>query len=315
MSSKEPPSSATVVVCTFRRPESLQRTLGGLAGQADPGVSWDVVVVDNDEPPGAEGVVEAFRSTSPVAVTFVREPARGSAHARNRGIAEATGDVTVITDDDVVPAPGWLAALLDPILAGRADATGGRVVLDPSVPRPRWFRDDDVGAYLTHHVPSEVERPLARGEYLVTANCAFRREILARTGGFSTALGPRGSTQLVNDDVLIGRRFEESGGVIVHAPDALVVHELPRDRLSLRYVLRRAYLQGRSDWILDAEELRLRRWGGAFVPAYWWRDALVRRRRQGLASAEALVGLLCDVARGLGLLRELLGTPPWRSRT
>ena len=74
--------AVTVVVPTFRRPAGLAAALAGLAGQVDPGVPWDVLVVDND-PPGAS-VPDRF----PVPLRLVPEPTPGSAHARNRGIAE-----------------------------------------------------------------------------------------------------------------------------------------------------------------------------------------------------------------------------------
>src|SRR5437867_4013380 len=113
--------SATVVVCTFRRPAGLIRTLGGLAGQADPGLSWDVVVVDNDDQPGVAAAYATARPSLVVSVRLVHEARRGSAHARNRGIAESTGDIVAMLDDDVVPAPDWLSRLLEPIVHDRFD--------------------------------------------------------------------------------------------------------------------------------------------------------------------------------------------------
>ena len=156
-----PHVTATVVIPTFRRLDGLDRLLSSLVSMDDPGVPWDVLVVDNDDAPGAESVVERWRSR--LAVRHVRETARGSAHARNRGIADATGDLIVFVDDDVVPADGWLGALLAPILAGRCDATDGTVVLDPSVARPVWFDEEGLGAYLAAHTPTRSRaRPRRR---------------------------------------------------------------------------------------------------------------------------------------------------------
>src|SRR5207237_3418961 len=116
----------------------------------------------------------------------------GAAHARNRGIAEVGGTVTVFLDDDVVPEPGWLRALLAPIVAGRADGTGGRVVLDPAVPRPRWLDERGIGGFLTRFEPTEVEVPVGPREFVITANAAFATDVLRRTAGFDAELGPRG---------------------------------------------------------------------------------------------------------------------------
>ena len=304
----------TLILPTYRRPDGLGRALRGLAGQRDPGVTWEVVVIDNDDPPGAEDVFAAAERELPVPARYIREPIRGSAHARNRGIAEATGDIIVMMDDDVEPDPGWLALLIEPILAGRADGTGGRVVLDPQVKRPEWFDEVGIGGYLARWDLGSDERPLADAEIVVTSNCAYRRDILRRTGGFDPELGPRGTTPLVGDDALITRRFREQGGRVSWVPAALVVHELPCTRLNRRYLLRRAYAQGRSDWILNRSSHRARRFGGARVALSWLRIELGRRRIEGLGSPSTRFHLAADLARTAGALREAAALGSSRTR-
>lgn len=260
--------TATVVVPTFRRPDGLRRALTAVAEQVDPGVPWDLLVVDNDDPPGAASAFADGTTGFPVPARLTREPRRGASAARNRGLAEATGDIVVFLDDDVVPAADWLRELVAPIVHGRCDGTGGRVVLDPSVPRPRWFDEPGLGPYLAAHDPTPAERPVARGEYVITASAAFRADLLRATGGFDTELGPRDGVQLVNDDVALGDAFVAAGGRLHHVPNAVVVHELPPQRLRPTYLLRRAYSQGRSDWILHSRtagrrEAARRQWGWA----------------------------------------------------
>jgi GT2 family glycosyltransferase len=299
------PAGATVVVPTFRRPASLRRGLRALIVQKDPGVAWDVVVVDND-PGSAHSVVDEVARESAVAIRVVDEAVAGSAAARNRGIEEAAGEVTVFLDDDVVANDVWLGALLAPILAGRCDATGGRVVLDPAVRRPQWFDEAGIGGYLTAFDPATEERDVIveRGEFVVTANAAFTTARLRETGGFRADLGPRPGAQLVNDDVLLTRRYAAGGGRVRFAPSAVVVHELPAVRLRRSYLLRRAHAQGRSDWRLDADELRGRRLAGARVPASWLQGELGRRWRERPWSAAVAFHVACDVARAAGGIRE-----------
>jgi glycosyltransferase involved in cell wall biosynthesis len=306
--------SITVVVPTYRRPSGLARLLGALTGQDDPGAPWDVVVVDNDDAPGAQPVFDAASTALPVPARLVREHQRGASAARNRGFAEATGTIVVFVDDDVVPTADWLARLVEPILAGRCDGTGGRVLLDPAVPRPAWF-DEPLADYLANHTPADRERPVEHGEYVITASAAFRSDLFRATGGFDTALGPRPGAQIVNDDVLVGDRFIAVGGRLHHAPGSVVVHELPPERLRPRYLIRRAHAQGRSDWrylvrtVGRREALRsqvrwLRHEAGARVRERPW------RRRVAFHAAT-------DLARVAGAGRELLAggwrPPPERA--
>jgi GT2 family glycosyltransferase len=300
--------SVSVVVPTFRRPDGLRRALGALRAQEDPGIEWDVVVVDNDDAPGASPVFDEAAPTLPVTATLVREAARGASPARNRGAAAATGDVIAFLDDDVVPARDWLRELVAPIVAGRCDGTGGRVVLDPSVERPRWFDEDGLAPYLAAHEVAVEERPLARGEYVITASAAFRTDLLRATGGFDTDLGPREGTQLVNDDVALGDRFIAVGGRLHHVPAAVVVHELPPQRLRPGYLLRRAHSQGRSDWLLHTRTVgrkeALRRqlgWAGHQARVRW---------REGLLDARVAFHAVTDLARLAGAAREAVVRAP-----
>lgn len=295
---------ATIAVCTFKRPASLLRAIAGLAGQDDPGMTWEVLVIDNDAAASAAELEARLRPLLAVPLRTVVEPVAGAAAARNRAVAEAQGRITVFLDDDVTPEPGWLRALLEPLIAGRSDAAGGRVILDPAVGRPWWFDEQAIGGYLTRFEPAEEERALRPGEFVVTANAAFSTRLLRATGGFAPRLGPRAGVPMVNDDVLITRRYMAAGGAIRYVPAATVVHELPPERLRARYLLRRAYAQGRSDWIVDRDVLGRRRAGGARVAAGWWRSQWRRRAGEGLWRPQVAFHAACDAARTAGALRE-----------
>lgn len=291
----------SVVLPTYRRPASLARTLDGLAKQ-DPGVEWELVVIDNDDAPGAHPVFTVHEGAFDGRARLVREPRKGSAFARNRGIAEARGDVIAMIDDDVIPADDWLGTLVAPLLSGRCAGVGGRVLLDPSVDRPRWFDEVAIGGYLARWDLGDTGRALESDEFFLTANCAFDTQRLRESGGFEPSLGPRGKTPLVNDDALLVRKVREGGGLLRWVPEAIVFHELTR--LRRRYLLRRAYAQGRSDWILDRDLLRERKFGGARVATAWLGSELGRRRREGFLRSEVAFHAVCDVVRTAGALRE-----------
>ena len=297
---------ATIVLPTFRRVESLERLLTTLAAQRDPGFPWDVLLVDNDDPPGAREVFDRHAATLPGGSRFLHEEIRGSAYARNAGIGGVTREVTVFCDDDVVPRSDWLSCLVEPILSGRCEGTGGRVVLDPSVPRPGWFDEASLGGYLAAWDLAERERDLEPGEIVVSSNCAYRTDILKRTGGFDPALGPRGKTPLVNDDALVTRRFQELGGRVRFVPRALVIHELPPERLNRRYLLKRAYMHGRSDWILDRDLMSAGRAKGAGSALRALGRELALRKKEGIANPRVAFHAACDIARSAGSLREAL---------
>ncbi len=291
----------TVVLPTHRRPEGVARALSGLAAQKG-APAFDVVVVDNDSTPHAPPVLPAG-----LAGRVLHEPVLGAASARNRGIAEATAPLVAMLDDDVVPAPDWLVSLAAPVLAGTADLVGGKVVLDPSVPRPRWL-SPDIEGYLTSLDLGPGPRPLAPSESLLTASLLVRTGLLREVGGVKLELGPRGGRQLVGDDDQLVRDLRAAGARAHWVPDAVVVHDLPPSRLRPSWVLQRAWLQGRSDWLLDRPALSARRAGGARVAVGWLGGELRRRLAEG-PRPEVAFHAACDVVRTAGALTE---TASWR---
>jgi GT2 family glycosyltransferase len=97
----------SVVVPTHDRPAGLADVLDGLRAQTARGRALRGVVVDDGstppQAPAAGGL--ALR-------TLRHDGARGPAAARNTGWRAARAALVAFTDDDCVPEPGWLEALL-----------------------------------------------------------------------------------------------------------------------------------------------------------------------------------------------------------
>src|ERR671933_1007742 len=98
--------------------------------------------------------------------------AAGPAAARNVGWRAARAEWVAFLDDDVIPPPGWRAALAADLaeLAPDVGASQGRI----RVPLPR------------HRAPTDWERNVAglQEARWATADMAYRRVALARAGGF-----------------------------------------------------------------------------------------------------------------------------------
>jgi len=291
-------SRVAVVIPSVGREDALGRLLDSLARQQVPDeLDWDVLIVDNATPPRARRVVERFPS---LAARVVEEPRPGAAHARNRGIAETSAELVALLDDDVIPRHDWLARITAAFADPTVDGVGGLVELDPEPRRPRWL-DTELATYLTQ-LDLGPARDLDDRDYLLTANAAFRADVV-RAVSFNPQLGPRPGSHLTNDDLDLSRRLLAAGRRLVWRPDARVVHELPIERMRIAWFLKRAFAQGRSDWILEQAQMRTRRVngiGGAVrrligAPFRWW------RRANGTAFA---MHVLTDAVHDIGLAYE-----------
>jgi len=89
-------------------------------------------------------------------------------HQRNAGVRRSTGRVVAFCDAGGSPEVGWLASLIEPIVAGRAEATCGPIL--PEVPGLMDPAND-----LLDGAPIEIA---------ITANMAFLRSAFDDVGGF-----------------------------------------------------------------------------------------------------------------------------------
>jgi glycosyltransferase involved in cell wall biosynthesis len=97
------PLTIAVVICTYRRTESLERCLGALTSQTR--VPDDVVVRETDlESRGL--LAKARHGKLAIRVAIVKAP--GTLAARNMGLEMCDTDIVAMTDDDAVPHPDWL---------------------------------------------------------------------------------------------------------------------------------------------------------------------------------------------------------------
>jgi GT2 family glycosyltransferase len=99
---------------TFNDRDAVRRSLPPLAAQLQP--EDELIVVDNAS---ADGTLDALAEAGP-RVTIVREAVNhGFAGAMNIAAAHASGDLLVLLNPDVVPAPDFCTEIRRPLEEGR----------------------------------------------------------------------------------------------------------------------------------------------------------------------------------------------------
>ncbi len=111
----------SVVVPTYRRPESLARCLDALDRQTR-AAEETIVVVRGDDAASRQVVRSRGRA---VRLVLVHRP--GVVAAMNAGLDASGGEVVALTDDDAAPHADWLARIVDTYAGdARIAAVGGR---------------------------------------------------------------------------------------------------------------------------------------------------------------------------------------------
>lgn len=244
----------SVVVCTLDRASLLEGCLEALIAERPNDGSVEIIVVDNGSSDRTPAVVAACP-----AVAHIVEPERGLAHARNTGLEVSSAELVAFVDDDARPEPGWAAG----VLAARSRwpsgaALGGPVLLEWGGARPSWVVPD-LHRWFSAIDHGPVARLLGPDEALVGANMAVARDQALAVGAFAPELGRMGASLLSGEEVDLLRRLREAGGEIGWEPAAAVRHLVLPERMTRRWLLRRAWAQGRT----DSAAARL---GGGAVP-------------------------------------------------
>lgn len=238
--------SAVVVICTHNRAARLAATLGAVVPQAR-ALDAEVLVVDNASTDPTAETLAALTTAQSETLRVVRETRLGLSQARNRALHESGAPLIVFLDDDAVPRPGWLAALLRPFDDPRVAGVGGRIVLAFDAAPPAWLGPSLHGA-LSAFDMGDGDRALhyGRANYPHGANMAFRRAALRRVGEFSLALGLHGRRQRQHEETDLFYRLERAGGTIFYAARAVVDHHIEPERLTPDWFLTRHWCGGQS---------------------------------------------------------------------
>lgn len=159
-----------VVIPTIVRP-SLEALLDSLA-RAAPQFPGRIILIDDrraDAPVrNLTNVPERLRPR----IELYRGSGRGPSAARNAGWRRSRADWICFLDDDVTVSIDWHAALLRDLATAAADAAASQASVHVPLPSDR--------------APTDWERNVAQlsAAAWITADMAYRREVLEKVGGF-----------------------------------------------------------------------------------------------------------------------------------
>ena len=201
--------SASIVIPTFNGSSRIGNCLDALVKQVA-GRDVEILVVDDGSTDNTANIVKRYSSAR-----LITQANAGPATARNRGALEAQGKILLFTDDDCVPMPDWLDAMLDPFK--NPDVVGAK------------------GIYRTHQkslaarfVQIEYEDKyrlmanLDSIDFIDTYSAAFLRDHFLEMNGYDTSF-----PVACAEDIELSYRMSARGWKMKFAPAAIVYHTHP----------------------------------------------------------------------------------------
>ncbi len=237
----------SAIICTYNGERRIEAALESLFQQAYACSRFEILVVDNGSTDATSEVCRDVMARHPeIATRYVREPRGGLSNARNRGIAEARGDIVAFLDDDAAAETAWLTNVDTMFVDHDVDAVGGKVLPVFEESRPSWLHPGLDFLVTSLDLGDEVVEFNYPRNGPCGTNMAFKRSVFDEIGHFDTALGRNQGSLIGAEETGIFIRMRQKGMRFVYASQCVVQHHVPKGRATKRYIRRRSYYQGIS---------------------------------------------------------------------
>lgn len=206
----------SVIVPTHNDGPTIDKCVRSLLQQ-----SWhplEIIVIDDASTDETGSILAALAQEHSSLRVLRLERKSGAARARNHGFAEARGEYLALIDGDMWAPEKWIEQLLEPILEGVADVTGGPDFVPPDAPLESRCIGYSMDSILTNGGLRRGDTTLVT--YLPgTGNMAIRADFVARSGGFDEGFHDTG------EDKEWLYRVRDAGARFLYLPHALAWHE------------------------------------------------------------------------------------------
>jgi glucosyl-dolichyl phosphate glucuronosyltransferase len=254
--SRVPPSlKFTVAICTLNRRHYLERAMHEVMNQLSGFPSGHLLVVDNGSSDDTLKYLNEL-TASETRVSLAQEAISGTYYARARAIEQATGDFLIFLDDDAVPRPGWLNAMLTALLsAPDVGAVGCSIEPIWEGPRPPWLSQRLLREIPVYEVAADFSParfpsfPPAIALGIRLNGCA--RLWVSKERRTSYPLGRKGSLadganfqMVAGEDNDLCEIYARNGYRVMFINSTRVGHAVPKERLVPEWFLKKFRSEG-----------------------------------------------------------------------
>ena len=270
----------TVLICTHNREQLLSNALHWINRATRPD-NWsvEILVAANACSDGTHALLDRYQETSEENKTlplhWIDVPTPGKTHALNAALTEIDADMVAFVDDDHRIDSTYLSAICE--AAEQHPDTGlfcGRILPDWDGTEPQWVHDQ--GPYRIYPLPVprfELDREAGPIDATIAipggGNLAIRPEVFPLVGPFNHEYGPKGHNLQGGEDSEWVLRALATGIKLRYNPDMLQYHFVDGKRLTLTYLLRKAYQRSASMVRFNATTQE-----GRLFPAYLLRKVI-----------------------------------------
>ena len=216
----------SVVIGTFNQKAKLAKALQSLFKQTLSPSLYEIIVVDSMSADGTEEMVSSF-IPRPSSLVYLRQENLGRPGARNRGIAEARGEIILLTDADML---ADINLLYEHLKAHEKHPNAAYEGLTMN-----YLENGQTAPYIKEKLQPGQKLKFS---YFLTGNLSIKKQTLEEIGGFDQDFAGYGW-----EDIELGYRMIKAGVPLYYLPSAVNYHDHP---VAAEDMLKRKYHMGRS---------------------------------------------------------------------
>ncbi|MBC8034704.1 MAG: glycosyltransferase family 2 protein [Chitinophagaceae bacterium] len=243
-------TGVSVILCCHNSEKRIEKTLQALAAQKFTSqVFWEIILVDNASSDNTAAIaLMTWETLDPEAeLRIIYESKPGLGNARLAGIDNAACEFVLFCDDDNWLCSIYIQGIFD-ILSGneRIAACGGEGIAELEIDEPFWFKEyHESYATGSQNITSENGKLFN----LYGAGMGVKRKVLDELEGiaFKPLMSGRVGKKLSSsEDTELTYAFVLMGYELHYAQELKFFHDLPKERLTFKY-LQRLFIAFGSD--------------------------------------------------------------------
>ena len=212
----------TLIIPTFNRAETLEKTLRAYNNQTVSPNSFEILIVDDGSTDDTKDVVYRLQHEVNYTLNYHYQHNQGPGQARNWGIRNSTTEYIFITGDDIIPGQNLIWEHIKTHISDPRDniVVLGHVDWPPEIPmNPLMY-------YLTEHTATQFgfhqiqDTENAGYEFFYTSNISLKTSFLKNKDLFNPIF-----PHAAYEDIELGYRLQMQGMIMKYNKDALGYHD------------------------------------------------------------------------------------------
>lgn len=267
----------SVIICTYNRDKYIYNVLKSVAENNLDTSLYEVVLVNNNSTDNTESECKRFEIDFPnVSFQYHLECNQGLSYARNRGIAEAKGNVVVYVDDDATVNTEYLTTYYQFFNKNpNVYAAGGPILPVYETEEPKWFSHYTRQLITGRLYLGNEAREFSKGAFPGGGNAAYRKSVFDKVGLFNPELGRKGNSLIGAEEKDLFDKMVDKGIKFYYLPNAILYHIIPPAKLTNDYFQRLTYSIGKSERIRTLAISKKKYYSRLFSEAVKWAATIV----------------------------------------